>query len=79
MNKRQIEKLRKSYNGKQNSLTADIANRLNGKGITTKQGKEFSYAGVLSVLNGTYQNENIEKELGLIIEEQKLAKLNATV
>lgn len=79
MNKREITKLRKGYLGTSNSLAKDVAKRLNDKGIITTYKKTFNEHGVKMVLNGTYQNRDVEKEILLIIEEQKSAKLNATV
>lgn len=77
MNKREITKLRKGYLGTANSLAKDVAQRLNDKGVITTYKKAFNEHGVKMVLSGAYQNKDVEKEIALIIEEQKLAKLNA--
>ena len=76
MNKKSILKLRKSFNGTARNLTQTIADRLNNKGVATSRGKQFSYAGVLAVISGTYENRDVENEINLIIQEQKL---NATI
>jgi hypothetical protein len=77
MNKREITKLRKGYLGTANSLAKDVAKRLNEKGVVTTYKKTFNEYGVKMVLNGTYQNKDVESEISIIIEEQKLAKQNA--